>query len=260
MLVSAPVRIPWALPAQAASCLRWIGLVAVLLLGGVDVGHGQSESAPVPFCQEAARRATPDTRGLGAVYCTDHPVVTRPLSAAHATARPVFYGAVPLAWGRALLLRDDPATADAYRLTLAQGTTYGLVLGLKRAVGRPRPYVTRALTSRSSHYDESQSGDAYTSFPSGHAALSATLVTSWSLSHPRWYVVGPGSIWAAAVALSRLHLGVHYPSDVVVGLAVGAGIALLTHQFRGTLTPSIVQGDAPSGIRAPSPVRIRIQF
>lgn len=240
---------------------RSIALVVVLAISGTGVGHGQAATEVIPFCQEQARRtATLDTRGLGVVYCTSEPVLERPLQIAHATARPIFYGAVPLVWGRAFLLRDDAAYADAYRLSLAQGATYGLVFGLKRAVGRPRPYVTRALTSRSSHYGESRRKDAYTSFPSGHAALSAALVTSWSLSHPKWYVVAPGSVWAGAVALSRLHLGVHYPSDIVVGIGIGVGVALLTHQLRAALTPSIISRDAKSGVQAPAPLHIRVRF
>jgi membrane-associated phospholipid phosphatase len=241
-----------------------VGLGLVLLLGGVEGGHGQSvaEAAEtVPFCREDTRRMTTmDTRGLGAVYCADSPLLERPLQGAHATARPVFYGAVPLAWGGALLSGDDQAYADAYQLTVAQGATYGIVLGLKHAVGRPRPYVTRALTSRSSHYGDTQRADAYTSFPSGHASISAALVTSWSLSHPKWYVVGPGSAWAVAVALSRLHLGVHYPSDVIVGMGIGVGVAVLTHQLRASLTPTIVERGFRPSLRAPSPVGLHIRF
>lgn len=233
----------------------------VFLIGGGGVAHSQSVTEPVPFCQDEPRRtATLDTRGLGSVYCATRPVLTRPLQAAHATARPVFYGAVPLAWAGAFLLRNDPDYTGAYRLTLAQGATYGLVFGLKRVVGRARPYVTRALTSRSSHYGESRQADAYTSFPSGHAALAAALVTSWSLSHPKWYVAGPGGAWTAAVALSRLHLGVHYPSDIVFGIGIGLGVAVLTHQLRGVLTPDIVKGDSPNALHGPPPVHVRVRF
>lgn len=233
------------------------GLFVLLLFGAVPAGHAQTGSDSPPFCEEKGRRvATIDTRGLGAVYCTGHPVVTRPLQVAHATARPVFYGAVPLAWGGALLRGGDDYS-DAYRLTVTQGATYGLVLGLKHAIGRPRPYMTRALVSRSSHHDASRQVDAFTSLPSGHAALSAALVTSWGLSHPEWYVWGPGSVWAVGVSVSRLYLGVHYPSDVLVGMGVGVGVAVLVHQFRGTLTPSIVEGD---GAPVPPPLGVTIRF
>jgi len=235
--------------------------VIILLFGGVGVGAGQSMTDTTQFCREETRRvATPDTRGLAAVYCGSNPALERPLDIAHATARPVFYGAVPLAWGWGLLNHDDSAIGSAYRLTLAQGVTSGVVVGIKHAVGRPRPYVTRRLTAHPSYQRDAPGTDPFTSFPSGHAALSAALVTSWSLSYPQWYVIGPGSIWAGAVALSRLDLGVHYPSDVLVGVGIGVGIALLTHHFRDALTPSFIEGNAQNGIRAPPPVQIHIRF
>lgn len=223
--------------------------------------RAQSTAEAVPFCQEHARRtATVDTRGLGAVYCAKPRVLTQALEGAHASARPVFYGAVPLAWGAAVLRGDDSAYAEAYRLTLAQGATYGLVLGLKHAVGRPRPYVRRALTSRSSHHSASKKTDAFTSFPSGHASISATIVTSWALSHPQWYVWGPGAAWAVGVSLSRLHLGVHYPSDVIVGMGIGVGMAVLVHQVRDALTPEVVAGTPGGTFRSPPPITVQIRF
>ena len=236
---------------------RRVLAVLVLLLSGATAGRTQPDDA-IPFCEEPARRhQTLDTRGLAAVYCTPGPGLSTSMEAAHASARPLFYGAVPLAWGVAAL-RGGEGRAAAYRLTLSQGVTYGLVLGLKHAVGRPRPYVRRPLGSRSAHYGPSQ-GEQYQSFPSGHAALSAALATSWGHTHPRWYVIGPGATWAAGVALSRLYLGVHYPSDVIVGAALGAGLATLIHQFRGALTPPRLRGDPRAVPRAP-PVGLRIQF
>lgn len=240
--------------------IRGVFLV-LFLFGGVSVAGAQPASPPSPFCEERERRAaTVDTWGLGAVYCTTHPVLTGPLEVAHASARPVFYGAVPLAWGGTLLFRRGSDYSDAYRLTVTQGTTYGLVLGLKHAVGRPRPYVHRALASRSSHYSASREEDAFTSFPSGHAALSAALVTSWGLSHPKWYVWGPGSVWAVGVSLSRLYLGVHYPSDVLVGMTLGVGVAVLVHELRGALTPGLVEGGGHSLLQAPPPIGVTIRF
>ena len=235
---------------------------AVLLLlffcASAENGQAQPAEAPVPFCEERARQTrTLDTKGLAAVYCTSHPGVVRPLRWAHASAYPVFYGAVPLAWGAALLRAGDDVS-DAYRLTLTQGATFGLVYGLKRAVGRPRPYVHRALTARSAHHPAAD--DRFTSFPSGHAALSAALATSWSLSHPRWYVIGPGIVWATAVSLSRVHLGVHYPSDVLVGAALGTGLAVLIHQFRNALTPDRVRANPMGTSSAPAPISVQIQF
>jgi membrane-associated phospholipid phosphatase len=69
------------------------------------------------------------------------------------------------------------------------------------------------------------------SMPSSHAAVSSALVTTfiiWSWSSKwRYVVLAVGLAFAFAVGLSRLYLGVHYPSDVVVGWSVGVLWALL---------------------------------
>ena len=64
--------------------------------------------------------------------------------------------------------------------------------------------------------------DVY-SFPSGHAARLAALAVSAASFFPAlsWMVV----IVALGVAVARVVVGVHYISDIVVGLAVGAGVA-----------------------------------
>jgi membrane-associated phospholipid phosphatase len=245
---------------QMVSTVKELLLFFLLLVVAGQGAHAQSTSDSAPFCEGEGRTATLDARGLQWVYCASSPALVRPLRWAHVSARPIFYGAVPLAWGGTLLLRRDDDYSDAYRLTATQGLTYGLVLGLKHAVGRPRPYVTRSLSSRSARYGASRGADAYTSFPSGHASLSAALVASWSLSHPKWYVWGPGSVWAVGVSLSRLHLGVHYPSDVLIGMGIGVGMAVLVHQLRGALTPEIVEGNGRALLRAPPPIGVQVRF
>lgn len=242
-------------------------LLIVLVWGGED-GHAQPQrsSPPSPsasetqFCARGSADRSLDGRGLALVYCTTHPGVTAPLQGAHATARSVFYGAVPAAWVGAGLTQDQSLVAAAYRLTLTQGLAFGIILGTKHAVGRPRPYVDRPLKARAERHNPPAPGDAHLSFPSGHAGLSAALVTSWSLSHPQWYVIGPGALWATGVALSRVHLGVHYPSDILAGAVVGAGLALLVHQLRGLVTPPSLQA-SPDGqrLRGP-PLVLRIQL
>ncbi|WP_406836091.1 phosphatase PAP2 family protein [Streptomyces sp. AHU1] len=65
-----------------------------------------------------------------------------------------------------------------------------------------------------------------TSFPSGHSASAAAFATAVALESRRYGVlVAPV---AAAVAFSRVYVGVHYPGDVLAGMAIGAGAAALT--------------------------------
>jgi undecaprenyl-diphosphatase len=64
-----------------------------------------------------------------------------------------------------------------------------------------------------------------TSMPSGHSASAAAFATGVSLE---WPALAPvvGTL-AAGVAYGRVHTGVHYPADVLVGLALGVGSAML---------------------------------
>ncbi|MFF0494436.1 bifunctional phosphatase PAP2/diacylglycerol kinase family protein [Nocardia sp. NPDC004068] len=67
------------------------------------------------------------------------------------------------------------------------------------------------------------------SFPSGHSASAAAFVTAVAMESPRSAVaVAP---LAATVAYSRVHTGVHWGSDVLVGASVGVGVALASRRW-----------------------------
>jgi undecaprenyl-diphosphatase len=67
------------------------------------------------------------------------------------------------------------------------------------------------------------------SFPSGHSASAAAFVTAVAMESPKAGIaVAP---LAAAVAYSRVHTGVHWPSDVGVGVLIGVGAAALTRHW-----------------------------
>lgn len=118
---------------------------------------------------------------------------------------------------------DKPLVADAATMGASLGASLGLVMATKYIVRRPRPYVKYEddLVSVTTEPDPS--------FPSGHSVMAFSAATSLSLLYPRWYVVAPSMLWATAVGFSRLYLGVHYPSDVLVGALVGVGVAVLSY-------------------------------
>ncbi len=62
------------------------------------------------------------------------------------------------------------------------------------------------------------------SFPSGHTSTAFATATSLSMEFPKWYVIAPSFVWASTVGYSRMHLGAHYPSDVVAAGKILGGM------------------------------------
>ncbi len=140
-------------------------------------------------------------------------------------------------------------------LYLLAATASGLVvsLGLKQLFDRPRqdlvPRLSEALT---------------TSFPSGHSFLStvvyltlgsllATVITRKSV---KIYVLAVAVVLSVIVGLSRLYLGMHYPTDILAGWMAGLGWALLCwmiahwlqrHRHLETADPETTQPETIGG-------------
>ncbi|MBC3991613.1 phosphatase PAP2 family protein [Streptomyces sp. AC563] len=113
----------------------------------------------------------------------------------------------------------------------------------KRSVRRTRPLVHVVPMVR-----RLRRQPITTSFPSGHSASAAAFAVGVALESPRWgAVVAP---IAASVAFSRIYTGAHYPSDVLVGSALGAGAALAVRGLvptRSQLPPAArPRTDAPA--------------
>jgi len=88
-----------------------------------------------------------------------------------------------------------------------------------------------------------------TSFPSGHSASAAAFATGVMLESPARAI--PVVAIAAGVAYGRVHIGVHYPSDVLAGVALGAASAVVVRRVWPTRpsTPAAAQaahGEAPA--------------
>lgn len=117
--------------------------------------------------------------------------------------------------------------ALAWRRRMREGLFAGLALGgsallnvaAKHAYSRARPDLWLSIAPETTY-----------SFPSGHAMGSMTLgavavLLAWR-TRWRWPVLVAAALFVALVGLSRVYLGVHYPSDILAGWAAACAWAV----------------------------------
>ncbi len=108
------------------------------------------------------------------------------------------------------------------RLALLYGIQSGILYGLKFLIQRQRPLYFLEMASKLS---KGPGEILDPSFPSGHAVyafMMATVLATWV---PRYRVIF--YIAAGFIGWTRIYLGVHFPTDVVVGGLLGYGITRL---------------------------------
>lgn len=122
-----------------------------------------------------------------------------------------------VAGGAALAMLGGPKGRRAgVAMALASlAATYVVQKRVKPLFRRVRPFV-----NREAYVVGVRPADH--SFPSGHSASSFAAATALAYFYPR--AAPLGYTLATGVALSRVHLGVHFPSDTAVGGAIGVAI------------------------------------
>lgn len=218
-------------PAQLPAALR---AVLSARQGGSGSGRGPGEGAKRNWTPARAWSAA-DRRLFDLVASRDWPGPERVLPRLSRSAN---QGRLWFAVAGAIAVSNTPRARRAAMRGLASLAVASATVNTvcKRSVRRDRPLLDGVPLIRQLHRQP-----ATTSFPSGHAASAAAFVTGVALESPRWgAAVAP---LGAAVAFSRVFTGVHYPSDVVVGAALGVGSAYA------------VRGIAPTRSQLPSPGR-----
>lgn len=114
------------------------------------------------------------------------------------------------------LIGDEKSKRLAKLCILAVFFSFCLSESLKSIFNRPRPDELLNINALTEHNSSSM--------PSGHSAVSFTIFTIFTYKYGYWWLfLGFSSL----VALSRVVLGVHYPSDLIVGGIIGVLSAFL---------------------------------
>jgi undecaprenyl-diphosphatase len=143
------------------------------------------------------------------------PALTRFMRIVSASGNGYLY---PLAPAVLFLLVPDKAITFLITALIAFALELPIYYIVKQKVRRDRPF--KALNGIQNKVIPS---DQF-SFPSGHTAAACIMATVLTSFFPAAAV--PIYLWAACVGLSRVYLGVHYPTDILAGAAMGLACAM----------------------------------
>lgn len=120
---------------------------------------------------------------------------------------------------------DRKAVLNGFLIGASELLQFTVMTGVKSIVQRERPFIA--------HKDCIIPNDteSFWSFPSGHSGGSACLATMLSLRYKHWAVTTTAVTYSLYTMFARMHLGVHYPTDVAAGALVGIGSGVLIHSL-----------------------------
>jgi len=197
--------------------------VPVLLLGGsLSVSYFLMSETEAPSCAPRCNRANvnPFDRPFAGYFSARWQTVGDVATAATLVLVPV-----------ALIV--DEGVRSAWTDVLVVGESVLMTVAVQApasyAVGRPRP----RLYGDSAPLSEREGANAGRSFFSGHVAncVAATIATTRALRRLgraglAWTTLAVGLAGSALVGVARVEAGSHFPSDVLIGFAVGTSIGM----------------------------------
>ncbi len=165
-----------------------------------------------------------DLRILKSINKNDFPVWDESMRITSDAVYPFMVVAPAALWITGHSYKDEEMKRNGIKTAIAIGGNIAIMVALKESVKRPRPYTSYpddiVLRQKTTGF----------SFPSGHTSSAFATATALTLSSKKWYVAVPAFTYAGLVGYSRMRLGAHYGSDVLVGIIVGVGSSLLTWQ------------------------------
>ena len=125
--------------------------------------------------------------------------------------------------GISLVIKDKILRNKSFYLVATTISSAIISTLIKYSYVKPRPYEIYSFI-------EKLTDGGGSSFPSGHTSDAFAIAVALSIAFPKWYIIIPIFTWAGLVGYSRIDLGVHYPSDVLMGAIIGAGSAYLCYK------------------------------
>jgi membrane-associated phospholipid phosphatase len=153
------------------------------------------------------------------------------------------YGAVWLALGLAGAATDEARRPRWLAAAAAAPAAVVLNFAVKRTIGRQRPVITE--------HPPLARAPSKLSFPSAHATSSMAAAGALGRVEPRARL--PLHLLAGAICVGRPYLGMHYPSDVLAGAALGALFGRLAPLPRERRVPPPPEPEPAPPAAAPQP-------
>jgi undecaprenyl-diphosphatase len=152
-------------------------------------------------------------------FLVHHDTVEDPLVAYVGAAEVLFIALLAALFTLTRGFERRSARRGAVAAGLSAGVALAIAQVISRLVDRPRPFVA---DPSSVHLFTRHAADA--GFPSDHATAAFAIAVAIFLRNRRWGLVTLGM--AVVLSVGRVAMGVHYPTDVIAGAALGSAVAI----------------------------------